>query len=286
MKRKVTNCLLSILVSTCVLACKNDQLEDVQLNYSPESNYPEYLREDSFENDFAGFWRFQKAAPERIAISADPTNPNNQVLRVELHPDERTHGGNRTELVIAGHDSLGYRSTYGFKFMLPDSFFKAEDSNIWFLIHQWHDEPQAGYNWKTNKHKTKPPASLIVQYTKDQGYQLVYVTGLQTGDLKEAKILRSPIQLEPNLWYEFANEILWSVYDIDGYSKPSINGEVFLKDEEPTVYARGRNMYNAEGSYFKFGLYSSGQQKNSRTLYFDDFYIRSKRVGYAPIKLD
>ena len=279
---KTAFCSLIVLAFSC-----NEKVEgpqDVSVDYSEGKDYPIISSEDDFDDGFSDFWRFQRVTEDHIAIAEDPADANNKVMKVKLAPDDFNRGGNRSELVINSHDSLGYKSSYSFRFYLPESFFKTEEQNNWFMIHQWHDEPQAGYTWKTNQHKTRPPASLIIQFSVEEGYKLVYVTGLQTGNLKEAKIISAPVRLEPDTWYEFSNEVFWSVYDADGYSLPSLNGEPFTTEFAPDGKIFGRNMYNTRGSFYKYGLYSSGKQKHERHLYFDDFKMKSQRAGYGLVK--
>lgn len=282
--KRFLNFLIAAAYLFLLSACNQDKSPEMDVRYEPGNQNPVLTIKDDFQDGFNGVWKFQRVTEDHISINEDPQDSSNKVMRVQLAPEDYNRGGNRSELVINSHDSLGYRSKYTFKFMLPESFFKDEEANNWYMIHQWHDEPQAGYNWKTNKHKTRPPASLVVQYTKEQGYNLVYRTGLRTGDLKEAKTISAPVQIQPNTWYTFSNEIFWSVYDADGYSLPSLDGVPFTTEFAPDGKIYGRNMYNTRGSFFKYGLYSSGKQKYARYLFFDDFSMESQRIGYELVK--
>ncbi|MEP3206998.1 MAG: heparin lyase I family protein [Gilvibacter sp.] len=239
---------------------------------------------DSFDEKIASFWGLQLAKSDRAMIVKDPLNSENEVLKVTVTPTDRVSGGNRSEFVIKQHDSMGYLNKYAFKFMLPEAFFKEQEKDAWFIIHQWHDEPAPGFTWATKKDKTKPPIALTISYSPEEGYQLYYKDGLDTGTLDEAKRLIWTEELKANVWYTFSNSVFWSLYETHGYSEPRLNGELFTPDKNAKLIEGdkifGRNMYNAVGNYFKFGLYQASGQIHARHIYFDDFTMQSKRVSY------
>jgi hypothetical protein len=274
---------LSVLIGLIQLSCKNESATQAVV-ISHEGAPIEFNWQDDFQDGIGEFWIKQLAEDDRALIIKDPTDASNQVLKVTLLPDDKTNGGHRSEFLIKAHDSLGYLNNYSFRFMLPKIFFKKQDKNGWYLIHQWHDEPAAGYSWGSNKHKTKPPIALTISYTPEDGYRLIYKQGLDTGNLKEVVRFIWPLPLEADVWYTFENQVLWSVYPTHGYSEPRLNGQLFelyngSKDASPDrVY--GRNMYNSKGNYYKFGLYQGSGEIHTRHIYFDDFIMESKRVSY------
>lgn len=245
--------------------------------------------EDDFENGREDFWKSHMADNSRSKVVEDPLNPENRVLNITLTLEDYDRGGHRTEHVVVSKDSFGYLNKHGFKFMLPESFFEKEEKSGWYIINQWHDHPPAGFTWATKKHNTRPPIALTIIHSPEDGFKLVYNYGLYTGALDEVATLEWPEQLEPNKWYEFDNEVFWSLYSSDGYSLPQLNGKPFVKEDDlkeglvdQRVYRR--NMYNTECNYFKFGLYRSGNQTHDRHIYLDDFYMETIRVAYPMVR--
>ena len=245
--------------------------------------------EDDFENGKEDFWKSHMADEARSEVVDDPLNPDNKALSITLTLDDYDRGGRRTEHVVVSKDSFGYLNKHGFKFMLPESFFAEEEKSGWYIINQWHDHPPIGFNWSTRQHKTRPPIALTITHTPEDGFKLIYKYGLDTGDLNEVASLEWPEKLEPNTWYEFDNEVFWSLYSSDGYSLPKLNGVPFVKEDDPEngiednkVYRR--NMYNTRCNYFKFGLYRSGGQTHDRYILLDDFYMETVRVAYPMVR--
>ena len=107
-------------------ACNQDKRPEMDLRYEPGSQNPVLIIKDNFQDGFNGIWKFQRVTDDHISIHEDPQDSGNKVMSGQLAPKDYNRGGNRSELVINSHDSLGYRSKYTFKFMLPESFFKNE----------------------------------------------------------------------------------------------------------------------------------------------------------------
>lgn len=273
--------LLLLIISSCQSRLQDAQDVNEQRNLA---NQETTLFTDDFEEQLDPFWGIQVADDSRAIIVQDPLQKSNKALKVALQPTDFVSGGNRSELVVKQHDSMGYLNRYSFRFMLPSQFFTEQEQEGWFIIHQWHDEPPAGFTWQTKKHSTKPPIALTISYTPSKGYQLYYKDGLDTGNLDEAKRLVWPERLKPDVWYTFSNQVHWSMYATHGYSQPRLNGEMFKEannvhpgNSEKII---GRNMYNAVGNYFKFGLYQGKGQTVIRHIYLDDFTMEAKRISY------
>lgn len=272
-----------------LLGCNEEAPKNLSILTDVTSYGEPEIFKDNFEDGKQSFWRSHMADEGRSKVVTDPLNPENKVLSITLKLDDYNRGGRRTEHVVVSKDSFGYLNKHGFKFMLPESFFEKEEKNGWYIINQWHDHPPAGFTWSTKKHNTRPPIALTLVHTPEDGFKLVYNYGLFTGDLDEVISLEWPEKLEPNKWYEFDNEVFWSLYSSDGYSLPKLNGVPFVKEddlkkglEKQRVYKR--NMYNTRCNYFKFGLYRSGGQTHDRHIYLDDFYMETVRVAYPLVR--
>jgi hypothetical protein len=140
---------------------------------------------DDFENGLQSFWNPEMVDSSRYIIVKDPLNKSNNVLRVNLQLDDYTNGGKRSEMKIEYMDELDIITKYKFKFLLPESFFNSKEKPGMIIIHQWHDQADPGFNWTTQKKTTHPPVHLFLN-RKDGGiYELVFRTGLETGDMNE-----------------------------------------------------------------------------------------------------
>ncbi len=228
------------------------------------------------------FWTKEVADASRDSIVIDPLNDKKRVLKVELKLSDYASGGIRSEILMHPKDSFGYRTHYSFKFLLPESFFKKDEPKGWYIIHQWHDAPAPGFNWKTYNRKTQPPVHLLIEHNSDGDYFLDFKTGLEIGEIKEIVSSRWSEKLEPNRWDTFSCDILWSLYNNDGYAEPKLDDNFFknwINPKDSTLVHKiyRRNMYNIIPNYFKFGLYRSGNEKHDRTIYFDDFRHESYR---------
>lgn len=270
-----------MIVFLVIISCvdKGDVGTDKELKKVAEKIEKVYI--DSFEDQIKPFWKLQLADSSRIQIVKDPTNEENEVLRVDLMLEDYVSGGYRSELVIKNKDSFGYKNNHSFKFMLPEEFFQKEEKKGLYVIHQWHDTPWPGFTWATNKNKTHPPAVLFIQHYPNGDFKLIYKIGVLSGSINEIVLLKREANLEPNKWYTFSCEMFWSLYSKDGYFKPTINGEYFtLKGKEvPKIYRR--NMTHIRPAYWKFGLYRDGKNQTiDRFMYIDDFKMTSSREHY------
>lgn len=106
---------------------------------------------DDFENGLQKFWEAEVTDSNRYQIVSDPLNPENKVLKINLLLDDYTNGGRRSELKIVKMPELDYLSRYSFRFLVPDDFFRTDEDPGIILIHQWHDQADPGFNWRTQK---------------------------------------------------------------------------------------------------------------------------------------
>lgn len=239
--------------------------------------------EDDFENGLKDFWVLELTDSSRYELVPDPLNSQNKVLRMELLNEDYVSGGKRSELLIWTKDSLGYVANYSFRFMLPESFFIRDQNSEMIIIHQWHDSPDPGFNWRTQNKFTQPPVYLFIDKTENDIYNLVFKNGLSTGEMDETISLVWKEELVPNKWYTFSCEVHWHIYSNKAYSIPKLNDEYFytkqVKGEtENKVYRR--NMYNSLANYPKIGVYRFGNLERNYFMYFDDFKLETR----APAK--
>ncbi|GEQ84850.1 hypothetical protein ULMS_03580 [Patiriisocius marinistellae] len=279
--------LCSLLIVLIFFSCKNDKeifQKTIIKNKEETSSNKNILKkfEDNFDVKLNSFWKRENQDSARIKIVNDPLEQENKVLKVDLNLGDYVSGGLRSEILIEPKDSFGYKTNYSFKFLLPNDFFKENEDKGWIIIHQWHDSPPPGFGWSTYKEKTQPPLHLLIEHNPDGIYYLYFKTGLKTGGMDEIYTTIWKENLKPNQWYEFSCEVLWSLYNNEGYSIPKLNGNYPFDLKGDTMVKRERimrrNMYNSLPNYFKMGLYRSGTEKHNRSIYFDDFKYKSIRM--------
>ncbi|HIB47461.1 MAG TPA: hypothetical protein EYN07_07235 [Flavobacteriaceae bacterium] len=237
---------------------------------------------DDFTDTIQSFWRTNQIThPDRLQIVPDPLDPTNDVMKISLEKTDMIAKGYRNEIIVNPKDSFGYRNNYTYRFMFPESFFKEEEKKGVIVLNQWHDEPYPGFTWTTKKIKVRPPYAMYVEHSPEEGYYMVLHSGIRVGNIDEMKVARWPGKLEPNKWYTLKTEIFWSVYE-DGYVKASINDQCFEYEEKEQCIFPATNMYHKRPNYFKWGLYWSYGHEHPRSIYYDDFEMKTERIGYFP----
>lgn len=239
---------------------------------------------DDFDNHLQPFWSKEVADSLRYEIVSDPLDETNSVLKVDLFLEDYSNGL-RSEILVFTKDSIGYKTNYSFRFLVPENFFQYDEAPGWIIIHQWHDLPDPGFNWASQNKATQPPIHLMFERNREGEYDLVFKTGLKTGHMDEIVSVKWPGEILPDTWYTFSCEVYWHVYNNKAYSIPMLDSKYFINDEfrseqsieQHKIYRR--NMYNALPNYFKFGLYRSGTEKHNRTIFLDDFQYNSERVS-------
>ncbi len=242
---------------------------------------------DNFTDTIEPFWRINQIThPDRLKIVEDPTDPSNDVLKISLETGDSIAKGYRNEIVIHSKDSFGYINKYSYRFMFPKEFFKKEPKSGIIVLNQWHDEPYPGFSWKNKAIKVKPPFAMYISHdTTATNYKMVMHSGVKMGAVNEMTVAEWPNVLQPEQWYEFNCEIFWSLYE-DGYVKASINNVCFEIEDQSQCVFPATNMYHKRPNYYKMGLYWSAGHTHNRYIYYDDFKMETKRIGYFPPRKD
>lgn len=270
--------LFLLMLSTLFYSCSDEN------SYDDEDIVQQFS--DSFYT-INPYWNTSETNDSsRYGIVEDPVNKENNVLRFSLLPDDFIQNKKRNEFKIKTKDTVGYEVEYSFKFLLPSSFFTENKESDWIIIQQWHDQPPRGLMWGDYHMETNPPINLYIHVLPGKKYYLVYAYGLWDKNKKDLRSLTYKNPLKPNTWYSFENNIGWAM-DNTGFSIPKINGEKLIpqiEDYKGKIF--GPNMYNDVPNYYKMGLYGNYLDKDSISIYFDDFkYKGYKQKWTAPINL-
>jgi hypothetical protein len=198
-----------------------------------------------------------------VAIIGEGTR---QHLGLRVFPgQEKVHGGIRAEISVGFPFQQGDTVRYSWRFMLPDNFVSDAPKNRWWIIGQWHDQPnkRLGETWK-NFRSSSPPVLLgLGELEGKPAVSLSY--GPTTGNLKSQVV--GPIFLERGKWHTITFIIRWS-------QGPAGKVLAFLDDlSTPAMIAEGPNMNNDYEHYLKLGMYRHPDIAIDNWIYVDDLEI-------------
>ena len=170
------------------------------------------------------------------------------------HRQPLKSGGVRAEISVDFPFQEGDTVRYAWRMKLPADFRGDAPANRWWLIAQWHDQPNRdrGETWDTYPHH-RP--SIGLGYGQIDGQDQL---SLLYGAPDPAPVGLIPIRR--GVWHELAVEIAWS-------RGATGRVRVFVDDmKTPVREARGRNMYNDFQQYLKLGQYRHPDIRGDSTL--------------------
>lgn len=169
------------------------------------------------------------------------TDGGMQAVEFRILPSQPLkNNGIRAEIAVdypyVAHDTIEY--TWDMKLVDP---FPTDAQNRWWLIAQWHDQPDRNLNqtWD-NFPSHSPPISLgFGQTNGSRAIALTYGT-------VQGPAGHFPVSTEQ--WYSFSAKITWSQDNTGSITLTVSPGNV-------SITTNGPNMYNAFQHYFKTGMY-------------------------------
>lgn len=165
-------------------------------------------------------------------------------LSLHLFPGQaKLHNGIRAEVTLDPPHREGETLRYEWHFRLPPDFQSDAPQNRWWIIGQWHDQPDQtkGETWEGFPSRSPP---LLVGLGEISGRMAL---GIEYGPTQAQK--HGPLYIDRGVWHHIAFIIHWSQKD-DG------SAQVFLDDmQQPVVTFHGRNMHNGYQHFLKLGMY-------------------------------
>jgi hypothetical protein len=152
---------------------------------------------------------------------------------------------------------------YEWRLRLPKDFQADEPRNRWWVVAQWHDQPDKtkGEQWEGFPSRSPP---ILLGYGRKENRDYL---GFNYGSPKQRPI--ALIEIHRGVWHKFCVVIRWSQGE-DG------SATVFLDDaEKPVAEAHGPNMHNAYQHYFKVGMYRHREILSDNWLHIGDVRIRA-----------
>lgn len=192
----------------------------------------------------------ERAGADSISIESD------SVKFSLLENNAPVNGGVRSEVAVNYPFKLGDRIRYEFEFMFPNDFL-ADDGKRWWVIAQWHDQPNIaeGGSWK-NFPGRAPPVSLYVE--ERDGVLGTGVNYYITGEKSWSPINRGE-------WNKVRFELLW-LNNADGELR------FFLNQEDLRRFA-GPNMHNNYAHYLKIGMYRHPEIATNSAVFFKNLNV-------------
>jgi len=249
---KSSSSLLLLLVAFLLTSCSQGGQPDVR---EAELSYlrcvvPENLLE---------YAHVEVPGIENIAIQGDTPD-----LYLGLHlfdGQKKLNGGTRAEVSVDYPFNEDDTIRYAWRMMVPDGFQCDAPANRWWLIAQWHDQPNrhSGETW--DAFPSRSPPVLISIGSQDDRVAIALVYGLQQ------EKAYGPLFIEPGKWHNLAMEIRWS-------QKSNGHAALYLDDfSQPAAAFDGPNMHNHFQHYLKIGMYRHPQITTDNWIYIDDLTI-------------
>jgi len=178
---------------------------------------------------------------ENIAILGDGAEP---YLGLRLFPGQKKcNGGIRAEVSVDVPHREGDTLRYEWRFRVPADFHSDAPKNRWWVIGQWHDQPDTsrGETWKGFPSRSP---TVLIGIGEHDGRTAI---GIEYGPTQAEK--RGPLFIERGTWHPIALVIRWS-------QKADGRAEVFFDDmTRPVFTLDGPNMHNGFQHYLKLGMY-------------------------------
>jgi hypothetical protein len=210
------------------------------------------------------FSHVEVSALENITILGEGKD---QHIGLHMFPGQKKkNGGVRAEISIDYPFKAGDTLRYAWRFMVPEGFQSDAPQNRWWLIGQWHDQPNKdrGESWEGFP-SNSPPVLLGLGELKGRlGTVLSY-------NLKQSQ-RSEPVFITPGKWHSIAMEIHWS-QQADGKA-------TFFFDDlaKPAAVLDGPNMHNDYQHYLKLGMYRHPDIATANSIFIDDISISPKSV--------
>ncbi len=189
--------------------------------------------------DLLPFTGIDVPARENIAIVTDASGRS---LELRLLPNQPLlHGGIRAEISIDYPFQEGETISYRWRMRLVSPF-PPDPQRRWWLVGDWHDQPdRSQFETWDNFPSNSPP--ILVSYGNVDGKDML---GFNYGPRQEF-VRALPITLDQ--WITIEAVIHWS-RDSNGSLMVYIDGS-----KEPYLHVTGSNMLNGFQHYLKLGLY-------------------------------
>lgn len=229
----------------------------------------EYLRA-VLPPDLVRYAGIEVPAQENIRILSDASG---RYLEFRLVPGQaKKNNGIRAEISVNYPYKVGEVVQYKWKMRLPGDFKADAPRNRWWVMGQWHDQPDRtkGETWQGFPARS-PPVSF--NYGRKDGKDYL---SLLVGSPKMKSVGTIPITRDA--WHSLEVVIKWS---------QGSEGKVdvfFDGSKAPVVAGTGPNMHNGYQHYLKLGMYRHPEIATENLLAIRDVSIEKLKDWPVPEK--
>lgn len=165
----------------------------------------------------------------------------------------KVYNGIRSEIAINYPFKEGDTVEYNWSIRLPSDSAPGGNSTQWWLIAQWHDQPdpRLGETWANFKGQP-PPLAIFVERRNG-------VVGIGLSGIQGKKLDWAPVELDR--WLDISARITWHTGH-EGHASVTIMG-----GEKIVFRHAGPNMLNSYQHYFKAGQYRAPWVQAKTTLH-------------------
>ena len=199
------------------------------------------------------------SAIENITILGEGTDTH---LGLHLLPEQKKkNNGIRAEISVNYPFKQGDTVRYAWRFMVPEGFKSDAPQNRWWLIGQWHDQPNKDRNETWEDFPSNSPTVLLGIGELENKL----MTGVAYGPTQSQK--GAMVVIVPGQWHHIALEIHWS-------QKADGKATFFFDDMiKPSSVLEGPNMHNDYQHYLKLGMYRHPDIATANSSYIDEITI-------------
>ncbi len=223
-----------------------------------------YLR-TILSEDLLPYANLEVPAAENLAIAGAGAD---QHLGLHIFPGQKKrNGGIRAEVSVDFPFTAGETVRYEWKLMVPPGFKTDAPRNRWWIIAQWHDQPDKsrGETWSGFPSRSPPVLLGLGEVGGRIGFGFEY--GIDHAQKK------GPFFLEPGKWHTLAMVVRWS-QQADG------RAALYLDEmAKPVAVAEGANMHNGYQHFLKLGMYRHLEIQNDNWIYLDAVRI-TREAGH------
>jgi peptide/nickel transport system ATP-binding protein len=209
-----------------------------------------------FECGTLAGWNLKRlVGPHSAIVQSCTKRVGANACRFELRPGDFVSEGHRAELRDPFNAPFEIPVWYGFSTFLDSRF--PVDEGVGCVMAQWHDQAKLG------DPSGKPP--IAVRYRAGR-LAVTGAYGKVASDRPERRYEFASIENLPRgVWHDFVFRVVWSRF---GESRLSawLCGREWIDWSGPLGYQN-----EAEGPYFKLGVYCSGPIRRVHVVYHDNF---------------
>ena len=235
------------------------------LSPRPSSPAPFPAAHLDFESGTLEGWSVKRLAADHSAvIQSEVVRVGTRACRFELRPGDYVSQGYRAELRDPLNAPLEHPIWYGFSSLVAADY-PVEDG-VPCVLAQWHDQAVLG------EPSGKPPIAIRYRHGR------LTVTGawakVASPDPDRRYEFASLPGFPRGVWHDFVFRVLWSRHGVSEV-QAWLDGEGLFDWRGPLGYEN-----EAEGPYFKFGVYCAGPIERPHVVYHDNY---SRGHSYAEV---